>query len=221
MDPIVRRMFDRARPVMDFVDEEIPFPSKLTLGGVVTWIPEPSLEKMLRKEASKATSHGGQERVVPREVPGESGEKGDLEKGRPRGSFRAALEIVKDKVLMATAMMDALKKDFWSGSNREAQASKRKLVVELAQAVGGEWWTPPLTEAVVLGVAAALKAADLKTAAAMDKSLWLCNEHLGSLGIWFPALAYAWAIFMLRCAEVAAAFADKVKKVIKDPHLED
>ena len=53
----------------------------------------------------------------------------------------------------------------------------------------------------------------------VDKSLWLCNEHLG---IWFPALAYAWAvIFMLRCAEVAAVqwahvCADKAKKVIKD-----
>ena len=86
--------------------------SKLTFGGVVAWTPRPSLEKMLRKETSRATSHGGQERVVPREVPGESGEKGDLEKGRPGGSFRAALEIAKDKVLMATAM-DALKKDFW------------------------------------------------------------------------------------------------------------
>ena len=40
--------------------------------------------------------------------------------------------MAKDKALMADAVK-SLKRDFWSESNREAQASKRKLVVELAK----------------------------------------------------------------------------------------
>ena len=77
------------------------------------------------------------------------------------------------------AAMEELKKDFWADSNRESQVSKRRLVVELAQAIGGEWWTPPLTVDVVLGVAAALKAAGLKTAAALINELKLWRIEQG------------------------------------------
>ena len=83
---------------------------------------------------------------------------------------------------MAEAV-DSLKKDFWSDSNREAQVAKRKLVIELAQAVGGEWWTPPLTERVVLGVAASLKAAGVKTAASLVNELKLLACGARPLGV--------------------------------------
>ena len=51
--------------------------------------------------------------------------------------------------------------------------------MELAQAVGGEWWTPPLNEKVVLGVAAALKAARLRTASALISELKLWHVEQG------------------------------------------
>ena len=97
---------------------------------------------------------------------------------KPRISFKAALEIAKDGALIASAVKE-LKKDFWADSNKESQASKRRLVVELAQAIGGEWWTPPLNVDVVLGVAAALKAAGLKTAAALINELKLWHIEQG------------------------------------------
>ncbi|CAE7379899.1 unnamed protein product, partial [Symbiodinium pilosum] len=105
-------------------------------------------------------------------------EPGDLGGERKAGSFNAALEIAKNEALLTDAV-DLLKKDFWSDPSREAQLSKRKLVMELAQAVGGEWWTPPLNEKVVLGVAAALKAARLRTASALISELKLWHVEQG------------------------------------------
>ena len=90
-----------------------------------------------------------------------------------KGSFKFAMAVAMDKERRSAAV-EELRKDFWSESNWGAQRSKRKLVMELAQAVGGEWWRPPLTEDVLLGVAAALKAAKLKSAASLlnDLKLW-------------------------------------------------
>ena len=137
--------------------------SKVTCDGTKVWASKPCPEKMLRTSrplgAPEAEGKGLGAHGVASSKDLDTAGAGQ----RPKGSFRAALEIAKDKALMADAV-ESLKRDFWSESNREAQASKRKLVVELAQAVGGEWWSPPLTEDVVLGVAAAVKAAGLKTA---------------------------------------------------------
>ena len=151
---------------------------KATCWGLRTWTPRPSLEKMLRVRPAPARAKTELQDVsVPRK--GEQDRGGEAAEGsQTKGSFRAALEIARNKDLMAQAVSE-LKKDFWADSNRQAQASKRKLVIELAQAVGGEWWTPPLTESVVVGVAAALKAAGLKTAASLLNELKLWHVDQG------------------------------------------
>ena len=147
--------------------------SKVTCSGTRVWTSRPCLVNMLRTTnpqgapEAEGKGHGARAGTFSKELETMRAEQ------RPKGSSRAALEIAKNKVLMVDAV-ESLKRDFWSESNREAQASKRKLFVELAQAVGGEWWSPPLTEDVVVGVAAALKAAGLKTAASLinDLKLW-------------------------------------------------
>jgi len=86
-----------------------------------------------------------------------------LAKEMTSGTFEMALAVARSAELRESAMTE-LRDDFWAASNKAAKLSKRRLVVELAQAVGGPWWTPPLTEKVVVRVAAALKAAGLKSA---------------------------------------------------------
>ena len=94
------------------------------------------------------------------------------------GTFEFAMAVARDLELRDSAVKE-LENDFWAASNKAAKLSKRKLIVDLAQAVGGPWWVPPLTENVVLGVAAALKAAGLKSASSLMNELKLWHVEQG------------------------------------------
>ena len=101
----------------------------------------------------------------------------DTSQGAKDGSFQLAIEIAKDKTALGTAMAE-LRRDFWASSSSKAREAKRDLVRRLAQQVGGEFWSPPLNGEVIVGVAAALKKAKLKSAAALlnDLKLWHVEE---------------------------------------------
>ena len=154
---------------------------KVTFDNTTTWPSrslQPCLVAMLRSSSTPAPSNLGANGQTPQGEGQREERDGGGDGGRPRGSFKAALEAARDKECMVAAV-DALKKDFWSDSNRESQLSKRRLAIELAQVVGGDWWVPPLTEYVVLGVAAALKAAGLRTAASLVNELKLWHVEQG------------------------------------------
>ena len=59
--------------------------------------------------------------------------------------------------------------DFWASSGSRARAAK-SFVRDLAQSVAGEFWAPPLTGEVIVGVAAALKKAKLKSVVSRPKA---------------------------------------------------
>ena len=101
----------------------------------------------------------------------------DTSQGTKDGSFQLAIEIAKDKTALGTAVAE-LRRDFWPNSSSKAREAKRDLVRRLAQQVGGEFWSPPLNGEVIVGVAAALKKAKLKSAAALlnDLKLWHVEE---------------------------------------------
>ena len=119
--------------------------------------------------SSKATATAANE---VREAPMET-DMEDANANSGRATYRSALKIAKNKSCLDAAV-DSLKLDFWSASTRSSRDTKRKFVVELAKAIGGEWWAPPLDSEMILKVAASVKEAKLKSGPAIinDLKLW-------------------------------------------------
>ena len=89
------------------------------------------------------------------------------------GTFQAALNIAKNGEFLEMAVTE-----HWASSRSKAREARRSFVRDLAQSVAREFWTPPLTGEVIVGVAAALKKAKLKSGAALlnDLKLWHVEE---------------------------------------------
>ena len=94
-----------------------------------------------------------------------------------RGSVATALQVARDGETLNQAV-EELKREFWSSSGSAAKRSRREAVMALARAVMHRGWNPPLSGRVVLGVAASLKKARLRTAPALlnELKLWHIEE---------------------------------------------
>ena len=156
---------------------------KVTCGSSLPWASSCGLRfpsdmnsssRAFEGKFSSSSGHGGEFARPATEV---SSKRKSTKSLRP-GTFELAMAVARDLELRDSAVKE-LENDFWAASNKAAKLSKRKLVVDLAQAGGGPWWVPPLTENVVLGVAAALKAAGLKSASSLMNELKLWHVEQG------------------------------------------
>ena len=96
------------------------------------------------------------------------------------GGMKRAVEIAlhKEELLQARK---ALGKNFWSESSARSRASKRSEVVKVAKAVACSERIFPLQKEVIEGVAAALRAAGLKSADQYLNELKLMHVELGHM----------------------------------------
>ena len=105
------------------------------------------------------------------------------------GSMKRALEVASSPTLREEGIKD-LKKNFWATSTLHVRKSRREEVMRLATEVNQHRGPIfPLTEEVIVGVAAALKAAGMKSG----------DQYLNELKLWHVEQGFEQPGWMIRC----------------------
>ena len=149
-------------------------------------------------DAGVAGQHGGGKpekkdgKALLKSVTEQIGSGDDLEKPTTTvgaGSMKRALEVASSPTLREEGIKE-LKKNFWATSTLHVRKSRReevlKLAVEVNQHQGPIF---PLKEDVIIGVAAALKAAGMKSG----------DQYLNELKLWHVEQGFEQPAWMVRC----------------------
>ena len=105
------------------------------------------------------------------------------------GSMKRALEVASSPTLREEGIKD-LKKNFWATSTLHVRKSRREEVLKLATEVNQHRGPIfPLKEDVIVGVAAALKAAGMKSG----------DQYLNELKLWHVEQGFEQPGWMVRC----------------------